>query len=173
MECGRRCCIPGCTPAAGWRPWRRRWWSASRARPCWLACSTRAGGRGGRGAGEHRGKLGGAGRDRGPGGVGGGAADSLRPPTAPPGLPDWTQTCRKTSFTEDARATAHLCCSTWRIFARVLLLVKTAAAKMVPTMMTTTPRVTLELAERTVCAAAARSFSLEAENIEIIEVSLS
>ena len=47
------------------------------------------------------------------------------------------------------KAFPHLNCSIWRIFARVLLRVNTAATAMVPTMMMSTPRIADELAEPT------------------------
>ena len=61
-----------------------------------------------------------------------------------------------------------LICSICRIFARVLLLVNTAAAAIVPTTMIITPRITVELADPTVWDAAIRSFSLEAKKKTII-----
>lgn len=63
----------------------------------------------------------------------------------------------------------HLICSICRIFARVLLLVKTAAAAIVPTTMIITPRITVELADPTDWEAAIRSFSLEAKTRKIIK----
>ena len=58
--------------------------------------------------------------------------------------------------------TTYLICWTCRIFARVLLLVNTAAAAMVPTMMISTPTITVEFAEPIAWEASIRSFSLEA-----------
>lgn len=60
-------------------------------------------------------------------------------------------------ISHDSPLVSRLSCSIWRILALLLLRVKTTAPMAVPTMMTITPKVTLDPAVRTEAAIRSRS----------------